>query len=76
MVRNYRSYKTDGDCTGSVLALYNYILENMPEIDVDLYLEQPGSEFYYLKNIDKIKNTPEDKKYDVFLSLTAAVLTE
>ena len=58
--------RPDGDCTGSVLALYNYILENMPEIDVDLYLEQPGSEFYYLKNIDKIKNTPEDKKYDVF----------
>ena len=61
--------RPDGDCTGSVLALYNYILENMPEIDVDLYLEQPGSEFYYLKNIDKIKNTPEDKKYDVFFVL-------
>ena len=58
--------RPDGDCTGSVLALYNYIVENMPETDVDLYLEQPGSEFYYLKNIDKIKNTPEDKKYDVF----------
>ena len=50
--------RPDGDCTGSVLALYNYILENMPETDVDLYLEQPGSEFYYLKNIDKIKNRP------------------
>lgn len=61
--------RPDGDCTGSVLALYNYIVENMPEIDVDLYLEQPGSEFYYLKNIDKIKNTPEDKKYDVFFVL-------
>ena len=64
----------DGDCTGSVLALYNYILENMPEIDVDLYLEQPGSEFYYLKNIDKIKNTPEDKKYDVFFVLDCSSL--
>ena len=63
-----------GDCTGSVLALYNYILENMPEIDVDLYLEQPGSEFYYLKNIDKIKNTPEDKKYDVFFVLDCSSL--
>lgn len=61
--------RPDGDCTGSVLALYNYIVENMPETDVDLYLEQPGSEFYYLKNIDKIKNTPEDKKYDVFFVL-------
>ena len=66
--------RPDGDCTGSVLALYNYILENMPETDVDLYLEQPGSEFYYLKNIDKIKNTPEDKKYDVFFVLDCSSL--
>ena len=66
--------RPDGDCTGSVLALYNYILENMPEIDVDLYLEQPSSEFYYLKNIDKIKNTPEDKKYDVFFVLDCSSL--
>lgn len=66
--------RPDGDCTGSVLALYNYILENMPEIDVDLYLEQPGREFYYLKNIDKIKNTPEDKKYDVFFVLDCSSL--
>ena len=66
--------RPDGDCTASVLALYNYILENMPEIDVDLYLEQPGSEFYYLKNIDKIKNTPEDKKYDVFFVLDCSSL--
>lgn len=66
--------RPDGDCTGSVLALYNYIVENMPETDVDLYLEQPGSEFYYLKNIDKIKNTPEDKKYDVFFALDCSSL--
>lgn len=66
--------RPDGDCTGSVFALYNYIVENMPETDVDLYLEQPGSEFYYLKNIDKIKNTPEDKKYDVFFVLDCSSL--
>ena len=66
--------RPDGDCTGSVLALYNYIVENMPETDVDFYLEQPGSEFYYLKNIDKIKNTPEDKKYDVFFVLDCSSL--
>ena len=66
--------RPDGDCTGSVLALYNYIVENMPETDVDLYLEQPGSEFYYLKNINKIKNTPEDKKYDVFFVLDCSSL--
>ena len=66
--------RPDGDCTGSVLALYNYIVENMPETDVNLYHKQPGSEFYYLKNIDKIKNTPEDKKYDVFFVLDCSSL--
>ena len=44
--------RPDGDCTGSVLALYNYIVEN----------------------IDKIKNTPEDKKYDVFFVLDCSSL--
>ena len=45
--------RPDGDCTGSVLALYNYILENMPEIDVDLYLEQPAVSFTILKILTK-----------------------
>ena len=31
--------KPDGDCTGSTLALYNYIKNSYPEISVTLYLE-------------------------------------
>lgn len=60
--------RPDGDCIGSTLALYNYISENFSEIDVDLYLEQPGWEFSYLKNFDKVKKHIMDKsrRYDLF----------
>lgn len=62
--------RPDGDCVGSVMALYNYITINMPEIDVDVYLEQPGSEFNYIKNIDLIKYTPDEEIiYDLFVVL-------
>ena len=61
--------RPDGDCTGSCLGLYNYIKDNYPQIDVDIYLEQPGAEFNYLTGIDSIKNEPEDKIYDLFFVL-------
>ena len=61
--------RPDGDCVGSVLGLYNYISENMPDIKADVYLEEPGSEFGYIKNMDAVKNSPEDVVYDVFFVL-------
>lgn len=62
--------RPDGDCLGSTLGLYNYLMENMPELEVDLYLEEPGKEFSYLTNIGKIRHTvQEHKQYDVFFVL-------
>lgn len=62
--------RPDGDCVGSVLGLYNYIKHNMPHIEVDAYLEQPGKEFGYIKNINEIKNEPDTSKvYDLFVVL-------
>lgn len=62
--------RPDGDCVGSVMGLYNYLKKNMPEIDLDVYLEQPGKEFNYIKNITEIKQmADESKKYDVFIVL-------
>lgn len=61
--------RPDGDCVGSVLGLYNYITENMPDIQTDVYLEEPGSEFGYIKNINVIKNAPEACEYDMFFVL-------
>ncbi len=62
--------RPDGDCTGSTLALYNYLKKNMPDMDVSVYLEQPGEEFSYLSGYSDIRNTlEEDKKFDVFIVL-------
>jgi phosphoesterase RecJ-like protein len=62
--------RPDGDCVGSCLAAYNYIIKTFKETAVDLYLEQPSSVFSYIKNVDKIDSEmEEEKEYDVFLAL-------
>lgn len=67
--------RPDGDCVGSVMALYNYIVKNMPSIQVDAYLEQPGNEFHYITNLDKIKSdAQETMSYDVFIVLDCSDL--
>lgn len=60
--------RPDGDCVGSTLGMYNYICDNFPDIKVHIYLEQPGNEFSFMKNFDKIKTSVEecDKEYDIF----------
>ncbi len=61
--------RPDGDCVGSTLGLYNYICDNFANIDVDVYLEKPGSEFSFIRNIDKVKTEILDtsKQYDLFV---------
>lgn len=57
----------DGDCTGSTLAMYNYLKHTGKTIDV--YLEPIGREFRDLPGADIIKNEVEDKVYDVFFMM-------
>ncbi|MGN0318913.1 MAG: bifunctional oligoribonuclease/PAP phosphatase NrnA [Lachnospira sp.] len=67
--------RPDGDCVGSTLGLYNYIKDNMPDVDVTVYLEQPGIEFSYLSGYDSIKNEPDtDKHFDAFFVLDCSSL--
>ena len=62
--------KPDGDCVGSVLALYNYLEKNYPEKCVDLYLEEPSSKFYFLRNFRKIDSAYEKEAvYDLMITL-------
>jgi phosphoesterase RecJ-like protein len=62
--------RPDGDCVGSCMGLYNYLIDNMPELEVTVYLENTGEEFNYIRHIDKIVHeTDKDKKYDVFIVL-------
>lgn len=63
--------RPDGDCAGSTLGLYNYILDNMPEMEVDIYLEPISDNFKFLTNSSHIKSCADDKDkiYDVFIVL-------
>ena len=62
--------KPDGDCVGSCLALYNYILENYPDRTVDIRLMPVPEHFLFMKHADQmIHETTEDKKYDLFFCL-------
>lgn len=65
--------RPDGDCVGSSLALYNYILKNYPEIDVDIFLEHPTDKLSFLKNFDRINSGYDlDKEYDLMICLDSA----
>lgn len=67
--------RPDGDCVGSCMGLYNYLADNMPELDVSVYLEKPGEEFGYICNLCVIKNEPDnDKHFDVFIVLDCSSL--
>ena len=50
--------RPDGDCIGSCLALYLYLRRNYPEIDTDIYLEEPRQVFYFLGGFDDIRTEP------------------
>lgn len=65
--------RPDGDCTGSTLALYNYIRTNYPKTCPKLFLEETDPAFNYLKGIDEILHEPvKDAGFDVFFVLDCA----
>ncbi len=66
--------RPDGDCVGSVMGLYLYLKKELPEAQIDVYLERPADIFRCIPEIDVIKSDFEkdvrpDKKYEVFLAL-------
>ena len=66
--------RPDGDCVGSCMGLYQYIMNNFDGIEVDVYLEDIPECFKEMLPITKeIKNTVEEvKSYDLFISLDCA----
>ena len=62
--------RPDGDCTGATLALYNYLLENMPELSVDVYLESIEPRFEFLSKSEEVHRAADKNiEYDVFVIL-------
>ncbi len=62
--------RPDGDCTGSCLAVYNYICRYFPQIEADLFLEPIQNVFRFLANSEKINSDYDrQRKYDLFIAL-------
>ena len=74
--------RPDGDCSGSVLALYNYIKDNYKDKLVKAYLEIPASKFSYMKGYNDIddslvelsedESSKKSPEYDLCVCLDAA----
>lgn len=54
--------RPDGDCIGSTFGIYNYIQDNFPDIQADVYLEKPGDEFSYIPHINEVICQYDGKK--------------
>lgn len=59
----------DGDCIGSNLAMYNYIVDNFKGKTVEVYDETASSAFKILSGFRKIKHEPSDKCFDLAISI-------
>lgn len=61
--------RPDGDCVGSCLGLYNYIMDNYKDKQVVVYLQPVASKFLFLNGADIIRNTNDEMIYDLGISL-------
>lgn len=62
--------RPDGDCVGSCLGLYQYIRDNYPAIEVDVYLEEIIEVFQFLQGAGQIRHEVNPKKeYDLVVAL-------
>lgn len=59
--------RPDGDCVGSCMGLYNYIVENYKNIETHVYMERPNDSLSYIANIDKIEEEVKDDSFDLFI---------
>ena len=61
--------RPDGDCVGSCMGLYNYVLDNYPDIETHIYMENPSEKFNYIANISHIEEEVKDRDFDLFVIL-------
>ncbi len=62
--------RPDGDCVGSCLALWQYLVKCLPDTTVKVFLEKPPKIFEEIKGFGEIETTfPEEEVFDVFFAL-------
>ena len=57
--------RPDGDCAGSCMGLYNYVRENFPEKEIDVYLEELPNTLKFMKNIMPDASSTSELIYDL-----------
>lgn len=61
--------RPDGDCVGSCMGLYLYLKQEYPQLEVDIYLDHPKHDFYYIEGMQEIRmEADESKVYDLFVT--------
>lgn len=62
--------RPDGDCVGSCLALWQYLVKCLPDACVRVFLEKPADIFRELKGFEEIDSDfPQEEPFDVFFVL-------
>ena len=64
--------RPDGDCFGSCMGLYQYIKDNYPSVQVDVYLEEVPNCFHMFPVAKEILHEAKNERYDLFISLDCA----
>ncbi|MDO4260501.1 MAG: bifunctional oligoribonuclease/PAP phosphatase NrnA [Eubacteriales bacterium] len=67
--------RPDGDSVGACIGLWNYIRDNFPETEADIWLEKPDVKFSLLDGFGEIRQPDgEERSYDLFISVDCASL--
>lgn len=63
--------RPDGDCIGSAMGLYLYLLKVCPGADIQVFLEEPAEIFKCISKIEAIRTDFETniEQFDVFIAL-------
>ena len=62
--------RPDGDCIGSCLAVYNFLLNARSDLDLTLFLQAPSDVFDFLPNRDKVNTSFVGiNEFDVYIAL-------
>lgn len=63
--------RPDGDCVGSCMGLYLYLTKELPDVQVDVFLEKASDVFNCIQGMDAIKDPAcyQEAEYDVFIAL-------
>ncbi len=61
--------RPDGDCVGSTLTMYNYIIDRYKGKTVDVFLETFPASMKFLNGARKVKHDAQGRHYDLAISM-------